>query len=125
MKKGIYAIEKQVLEMFNASASSTFPNEFLCMTRAEKGVIIELMLLPGTISGDSHGIIDVWMAPVDFSISGSAHSHPSHSNEPSEDDLHFFRRWGGVHIITCRPYDMSSWNAYDSSGNKLQLQIIP
>lgn len=124
MKKSIYAIEEQVLDMLNASASSTFPNEFLCMTRAENGVIIELMLLPGTISGDSHGIIDVWMAPVDFSISGSAHSHPGYNNEPSEDDLHFFGRWGGVHIITCQPYDMGSWKAYRSNGEELKLKVI-
>ncbi len=121
----VHSIEEQVLEMINASARSVDPNEFLCMMRAEEGVIVELNLLPGTVSGDSHGIIDIWMAPVDFSICGSVHSHPGYSHEPSDDDLEFFRRWGGVHIISCRPYDMRSWCAYDSNGRKVDLKVIP
>ncbi|MGE4275068.1 MAG: Mov34/MPN/PAD-1 family protein [Candidatus Methanomethylophilaceae archaeon] len=121
----VRAIEEQVLEMINASSRSVDPNEFLCMMRAEEGVIVELVLLPGTVSGDSHGIIDVWMAPVDFSLCGSVHSHPGPSNEPSDDDLQFFRHWGGVHIISCRPYDTQSWRAYDSNGRMVSLEVIP
>jgi len=121
----VHAIEEQVLEMVNASARDLDPKEFLCLLREEDGVIVELVLLPGTISGDSHGIINLWMAPIDFSVCGSIHSHPGPSNRPSDADLDFFRRWGGVHIITCRPYDMKSWRAYDSNGREVELELIP
>jgi len=52
------------------------------------------------------------------------HSHPGFSNEPSEQDKEFFANMGGVHIITCQPYDRTSWRAYDSRGEPLELEII-
>lgn len=123
MKK-VYAIEKELIEDINESARSVFPQEFLCMLRAEEGVINELVLIPGTVYGDEHSFMNTWMAPVDFSIVGSIHSHPGYSNRPSEADLDFFGHYGGVHIITCLPYDMRSWKAYNSRGDTVRLEIV-
>ena len=81
-------------------------------------------LLPGTVYGDSHSFLNQWMAPVDYSIAGTAHSHPGYSNEPSDADLDFFSNMGGVHFITCQPYDRSSWRAYNSRGEQMDLEII-
>ncbi|MGI5964707.1 MAG: Mov34/MPN/PAD-1 family protein [Candidatus Methanomethylophilaceae archaeon] len=122
--KRIRGIHEEVIEAINESARSVHPDEFLCMLREEDGIISELVLLPGTVYGDSHSFMSDWMAPVDFSLVGTVHSHPGYSNEPSDADLDYFSNMGGIHIITCMPYDGKSWRAYDSAGRPLKLEIF-
>ncbi len=121
---GIRGVDVDFLDAFNEAARSTYPDEFLCMVREEDGVITEMVLLPGTVYGDSHSFLNQWMAPIDYCIAGSAHSHPGFSNEPSDADRDFFGNMGGVHFITCQPYDRSSWRAYDSHGDPLDLEVF-
>ena len=123
MKK-IYAVDIDFIDGFNESAISCYPNEFLCMVRQEDGVINEMVLLPGTVFGDSHSFLSEWMSPIDFSIAGTAHSHPGDSNEASDEDLSLFANMGGIHFITCQPYDRHSWKAYNSKGEEVELEII-
>ena len=123
MKK-IYAVDIDFIDGFNESEKSCYPNEFLCMVRQNEGVIDEMVLLPGTVYGDSHSFLSEWMSPIDFSIAGTAHSHPGYSNEASDDDLSLFANMGGIHFITCQPYDRHSWKAYNSKGEEVELEII-
>ncbi len=123
MKK-IYAVDIDFIDGFNESAKSCYPNEFLCMVRQNDGVIDEMVLLPGTVYGDSHSFLSEWMSPIDFSIAGTAHYHPGYSNEASDDDLSLFANMGGIHFITCQPYDRHSWKAYNSKGEEVELEII-
>ena len=120
----IHAVDIDFIDGFNESARSCYPNEFLCMVRQTDGVIDEMVLLPGTVYGDSHSFLSEWMSPIDFSIAGTAHSHPGYSNEASDDDLSLFANMGGIHFITCQPYDRKSWKAYDSKGEEVELEII-
>ncbi len=123
MKKvrGIYV---ELVDAFNEAARSVYPEEFLSMIREDDGIISEMVLIPGTVYGDSHSFLSDWMAPVDFSLVGTVHSHPGNSNEPSEDDLQYFSNYGGVHIITCMPFDRGSWKAYNSKGETLDLELF-
>lgn len=120
----IWGISIDFIDGFNESAKSTYPDEFLCMTSETDGVITDMVMLPGTVFGDEHSFINQWMAPIDYSISGSAHSHPGFSNEPSDADKDFFGNMGGVHLITCQPYDRTSWKAYDYHGDEIHLEIV-
>ena len=120
----IYAVDIDFIDGFNESARSCYPNEFLCMVRQNEGVIDEMVLLPGTVFGDSHSFLSEWMSPIDFSIAGTAHSHPGYSNEASDEDLSLFANMGGIHFITCQPYDRHSWKAYNSKGEEVELEII-
>lgn len=123
-KRRVWGIDRGVLEMVNESAKDTYPNEFVATMRAEEGVITELLLLPGTIQGTRSGVLLLHMLPIDFSVVGTIHSHPSYSNRPSEADLALFGRFGNTHVITCLPYDMGSWKAYDYNGREIELEII-
>lgn len=120
----IKSIKKKTLKMLLESAKSSFPEEFGALLRAEEGEISELILLPGTVTGGSHAIFQLYMRPIDFSIVGSAHSHPSGSYRPSEADLGFFHRTGFVHIIVRYPYTMNDWAAYDVDGNRIRLDVL-
>jgi proteasome lid subunit RPN8/RPN11 len=123
MKK-LYGVSVDFIDGFNESAKSTYPDEFICYHRAEEGVVTEMLLVPGSIFGDSHSFINEWMTPIDYSRSGSAHSHPGFSNQPSNADLTFFSQMGGVHFITCQPYDRKSWRAYNSNGEEVKLEVV-
>lgn len=120
----IWAVKAEVIEMINEAAVNTFPKEFIAALRAEEGVITELLLLPGSITGDSFSQLQLWNLPIDYSVAGSVHSHPGYSNRPSSQDLIFFSHFGMVHIITCLPFDDSSWKAYNLSGERIELQVL-
>ena len=97
-----WKIKGSTLEFILESAKSSFPNEFGGFLRVDldkKDTIIELVILPGTISGDSHAIFKFHMLPIDFSIVGTVHSHPSISFHPSDADIFLFRKFGKVHIV--------------------------
>jgi len=120
-------IKKQCLELILECAKSNYPNEFGGLLRIDdevKDTITELVILPGTISGDSHAIFQLHMLPIDFSIVGTVHSHPSHSYRPSDADLHLFQKHGKVHIIVANPFTQTSWKAYDHSGKEIEMKII-
>jgi proteasome lid subunit RPN8/RPN11 len=63
------------------------------------------------------------MLPMDFSIIGTVHSHPSGNLTPSHTDLnHVF---GIVLMIVGFPFaDERNAAVYNRSGEKLPLQII-
>jgi proteasome lid subunit RPN8/RPN11 len=123
-RRKVWGIEREVLEMVNQAARQTHPLEFAAALRAEEGVIYELVLLPGSISSEGSATFPTHNMPIDFSVVGSVHSHPGPSNRPSEADLHLFSSYGSTHIITCMPYDMSSWRCYDRSGRPVELQVV-
>ncbi len=120
----VFGIKKATLKMAMEVAKDTYPKEFAAMMRAMDGVITELLFLPGTIGADRSATIPLYMKPIDFSIVGSLHSHPSPYPVPSKADLAMFSRTGDVHIIVAYPYTMDSWKAYNRDGKEIELEVI-
>lgn len=120
----IHSIRKRTLKMILEASKSSYPEEFGAFLRAEKGVIKELILLPGTVASETHASFKLYMLPIDFTIIGTVHSHPSGACYPSDADLELFRKYGWVHIIACMPYDRNSWVAYDMTGEEKDLKVI-
>jgi len=119
------AIRRKTLRMILAASKDAYPNEFGAFLRAESGVITELLLIPGTIGGKRHALFQFHNAPPDFSVVGTVHSHPSGVFHPSDEDLHLFSKFGGVHIVTGRPYDETTWGAWDNAGQPVKLDVVP
>lgn len=97
--------------------------EFACLLRIEGDAITELVLLPGTVSGDEHAIFDFLMQPQDREIRGTLHSHPDPHPYPSDADLELFDAHGEIHLILCRPYGPDDWRAYDHKGRPVALEV--
>ncbi|HWR27685.1 MAG TPA: Mov34/MPN/PAD-1 family protein [Candidatus Thermoplasmatota archaeon] len=123
-----WKITRKCLDLISESSKSNYPQEFgalLRVDRVEKNTIIEVVLLPGTISGDSHAIFQLHMLPVDYSIVGTVHSHPSSIARPSNADLDLFGHFGKIHIIVgVSAYGDVSWQAYDYAGRGVVIEII-
>ena len=122
MKK--WKIDRECLQTILESSRAMHPREFAAFLRAEGDVIREILLIPGMIHGDRHAIFNIAMLPVDYSIVGTVHSHPSYSNRPSGEDLRMFSKYGKVHIIVAMPYDEKSWRAYDWNGREIEVEVI-
>ena len=123
-RANIHSIRRRVLKMILEASKSIYPEEFGALLRAKKGVITELILLPGTVTGERSALFKLHMLPIDFTIVGIVHSHPSGACYPSGADLDLFRRFGWVHIIACSPYNMNSWRAFDAMGEQRELKVV-
>lgn len=119
-------IKQDCLDIILESAKSIYPKEFGGLLRVDtelKHTITEVILLPGTISGGSQAIFQLHMLPIDFSIVGTVHSHPSGFPNPSEADLTLFNKYGKIHIIVASPFDEYSWRSYDYLGKEIDIKI--
>lgn len=124
MRRRVTAIRGETLEMILEASRESYPNEFGALLRAEGEAISEILLLPGTVGGQSHAIFQLHMLPIDFSVVGSVHSHPSPDPRPSSEDLGFFQSIGYVHIIAAYPFDENSWKAWDRQGRPYDLEVL-
>ncbi len=124
MRKRVRAIQRETLEMILEAARESYPMEFGAILRAEEGVVSEILLVPGTIGGESHAIFHLHMLPIDFSVVGTVHSHPGPEATPSPEDLAFFQRIGHLHIIVAHPFDNASWRAWSRSGEPYELSVV-
>ncbi len=121
-------ITRKCLDLIVESSKSSYPKEFgalLRVDRVQKNTIIEVVLLPGTISGNSHAIFQLHMLPVDYSVVGTVHSHPSSVTRPSEADLDLFNHFGRIHLIVgVTSIGTASWKAYDYTGREVLVEVV-
>ncbi len=122
-----WKITRKCLDVIIECAKSEYPKEFGGLLRVDttsKDTIIEVILLPGTISGGSQAIFRLHMLPIDFSIIGTVHSHPSGFPIPSKADLTLFDKYGKIHIIIASPFNDNSWRSYDYLGNEINIEVV-
>lgn len=123
-RRRVWGIRRDVLELICAAAREQHPHEFGATLRAEKGVVTEVVLTPGTIGGDRHTFINYHMLPIDATIVGTIHSHPGPYAIPSDADRQVFNAFGHTHIIIAEPYTFDTWIAYDQHGEAVELEIV-
>ena len=114
----------QAIDVMAQMGRANHPREYGAALRAEKGVITELVLVPGMIGGGSHTFLNTWNLPIDPSLVGTVHSHPSPYPIPSDADRQFFGHFGHTHIIIAYPYNAYSWRAYDLTSEPVKLDVV-
>jgi proteasome lid subunit RPN8/RPN11 len=62
--------------------------------------------------------------PVDRSVVGVVHSHPSKSARPSKEDLQLFGKHGHTHIIIHHPYTETTWRTWNHRGEPVHLDVV-
>ena len=125
-KRRVWGIKKETLQLIMEASKENYPNEFAATLIAKKGIIEEINLLPGTISGGTMAQLQMHMQPPDITLSvvGVVHSHPSGNVTPSGQDAQLFGKFGHTHIIVGMPYDLASWKAYDAFGRRIELEVV-
>ena len=106
-------------------AREQHPHEIVLLLRGVTdgaSIRIEDFLVPPLIkAGTNYAEFPIHMLPIDFSIIGTAHSHPSGSASPSIGDLNNF--YGRVMIILASPYSRSNVAAMNARGASLQIRV--
>lgn len=119
-------IEGPLLESMLELAREGHPREvFLLLRGRVRGGCAELedfLIPPLAVSGRGFAEFPIHLLPIDFSIIGTVHSHPSGSPAPSPEDLNNF--YGLVMMILAYPYSPSNSAVYNRRGVRIQLRII-
>jgi proteasome lid subunit RPN8/RPN11 len=122
----IISINKELLEAILEGARRLYPKETMLLLRGRKSKkcveINDLLIPPLATYGRGFSSLPLHMLPMDFSIVGTAHSHPSGNLTPSPADLnHFF---GVILMITAFPFrNKENVVVYNRGGEKLTLQV--
>ena len=120
------SIPRDLLETILAGAKQLYPRERFLFIRGKKnkGVITvsDLIVAPFAVHGRGFASFSPHMLPMDFSVVGTVHSHPSGNITPSHVDLNY--SFGRILMIVGYPFEGEGCVAvYDSNGEKLPLQI--
>lgn len=122
MAVGLIVFAREVIETMFAISREVHPNEMMVVLRGRKKAdeiyVEEILFPPESTFGEGFSELAVQNLPIDLSIIGSAHSHPSGSVEPSTQDLnHFF---GRIMVIVACPYsDYMDLRVYNSEGETI------
>ena len=121
-------ILKDVVDGILAYSKDLHPKESILLLRGELDMrrgrikIEELVMPPRSIQGEGFSAFPLATLPLDLSIVGVMHSHPSGTPLPSVTDLNSF--YGGLMIICVHPYDGPRCiNVYDGSGRKMPFSL--
>ena len=115
-----------LLDSIFEGAKRLYPKETFLLLRGKKSKetirVLELVVPPLAVYGYGFANLPFHMLPMDFSVVGTVHSHPSGNINPSSVDInHFF---GRILMIVGFPFASTQNVAvYDSKGEKLLLQI--
>jgi len=120
-------VPKEIFEMVFESARRLHPKETIFLLRGKRSGnslnVTELVIPPAASYGGGFSSFPLHMLPMDFSIIGSIHSHPSGNISPSAADLN--HSLGKIMIIVGFPYRGSENIAvYNRDGKRLNLQIV-
>jgi len=116
-------IARETLHFILEVCKSSAPREFAGMLSADRDVITEVIIVPGTESSDESAVMQLFMLPNIHTV-GSVHSHPTGNTRPSDADLELFGSKGHVHIIVGAPYNLKSWTCYDKDGKPIKLEVV-
>lgn len=115
-----------LLESMLDLAREGHPREVILLLRGKVregcAELEDFLIPPLTVSGRGFAEFPMHLLPIDFSIIGTAHSHPSESVVPSHEDLKNF--YGLVMMILAYPYSPSSSAVYNRRGVRIPLRII-
>ncbi len=78
----IRGIRHELISLLLELGRDSHPNEFVALLREREGIIEEMNMLPGTITGGDSASLFFDMMPLDTHIAGSAHSHPNGVSVP-------------------------------------------
>jgi proteasome lid subunit RPN8/RPN11 len=121
------SVSDELLQTILEGGRRLYPREMILLLRGKKKKdelsISEVLVPPLSTHGSNFAEVRLHMLPMDFSIVGTVHSHPSGNLTPSTTDLnHLF---GIILMIVGFPFtDERNAAVYNRNGERLSLHII-
>ena len=120
-------IDKEVFMGMKSLAEENHPKEIVVLLRGNQSGndfhISEYLFPPFGFGSRRSASFPAYMLPIDFSILGTAHSHPSGNLSPSTGDMHNF--YGRLMMIFGPPYSMDNVAAYTNQGKAIPVKVVP
>ena len=98
------SIRREALEFMLGASRELYPKEFIGLLRGEGDTVTEVIVVPASLYGEGFAQVRWMHVPIDKSIIGSVHSHPTGNNKPSKTDLMYFSKSGRIHFIIKHPH---------------------
>jgi proteasome lid subunit RPN8/RPN11 len=120
------SMSQELLDSIFEGAKRLYPRETILLLRGKKAKdalrIVDLVIPPLATYGHGFANYPLHLLPMDFSLVGTVHSHPSGNKTPSDVDFnHFF---GRILMIVGFPYaSQQDVAVYNSHGEKLPLLV--
>ncbi len=120
-------VERAVVESILSYAQMFHPRESILLLKGKidkkKIVVTDVQIPPLATHGSTFSGFPLSRLPIDFSVIGVAHSHPSGALRPSVTDLNKF--YGRIMLITAYPYQ-SEQNIIilDREGKPVKYTVI-
>lgn len=120
-------IQRVVVDSILSYAQMCHPKEAILLLKGKidkhKIVVTDIQIPPLATHGNSFSTFPLHMLPIDFSIIGVAHSHPSGALRPSITDLNKF--YGRIMVIVAYPYGSEqNMVMFDREGKSLKYEIV-
>jgi proteasome lid subunit RPN8/RPN11 len=121
------SIREDLFQAVLDAARRLYPREVILLLKGKRArnavVVSDLLIPPLATYGHGFSSMRTHMLPMDFSIVGTVHSHPSGNLTPSTADLN--HQFGSILVIVAYPYrDESNLAAYSRGGEKLAIEIL-
>ncbi|MEM0440868.1 MAG: Mov34/MPN/PAD-1 family protein [Candidatus Caldarchaeum sp.] len=119
-------ISKEIAGLLLEVARNVHPNEMIVLlhgrVNGDTAVVEELSFPPQSVYGENFSSFNPYLLPIDHSILGIAHSHPSGVAKPSLEDLDNFM--GKIMVIVTPPYrDETDIHVIDSQGRAIACSV--
>ena len=120
-------LKRSVIENLLSYARGLHPKECILLLRGnvseDEFFVNDTVIPPFATHGEGFSTFPLHMLPVDFSIVGVAHSHPSGVLAPSANDLNQF--YGRIMVIVAFPYHSERNIAvFNREGKTLRFKVV-
>jgi proteasome lid subunit RPN8/RPN11 len=118
-------IERGLLQELLEFALERHPQEAILLLRGEtkKGIITvtDYLFPPYATTNSVSASYPIHMLPIDFSIVGTAHSHPSGTLQLSPTDMN--NMYGRMSLLIAYPYGEGDVAAFNKQAERLLLTV--
>jgi proteasome lid subunit RPN8/RPN11 len=118
-------VGRELLQEMLMFAKERHPREAILLLRGsvnkDEITITDYLFPPYATTSSVMASYPVHMLPIDFSIIGTAHSHPSGSLELSSQDMNNI--YGRISIIMAKPYGLGDLAAYNKQADRIEIKV--
>ena len=118
-------VDRALLQEMLMFAEERHPKEAILLLRGsvkkDEVTITDYLFPPFATTSSVMASYPIHMLPIDFSIIGTAHSHPSGSLELSSQDMNNI--YGRISVIMAKPYGLGDLAAYNKQAERIVIRV--